>query len=160
MFAKGPKIKRINGIELEDIMKRIWFKDQHANIKGTARFDDMTFFDELQVEVRESKKHVQNKIIIDKCFFFQKGLFNEVNLTELEENYFSKTKEQKLTGIHMISELVTFKDNVTTPEILIDGLVNGINMEKFTKSILLNRPQLFEDMVYFENVSAAGKPKQ
>lgn len=56
--------------------------------------------------------------------------------------------------------MVTFRDNIATPEILTDGLVNGINLEKFVKSILLNRPQLFEDMVYFENVSAAGKPKQ
>lgn len=57
----------------------------------------------------------------------------------------------------MFSDLVSFRDEIATPELIMDGRINGINLEKFMKSILLSRPQLFEDMIYLENVFAASK---
>lgn len=59
--------------------------------------------------------------------------------------------------MHMVSNLVTFEDDVATPELILDGDVNDINLEKFMKSVLLNRSQLFEEAVYFENVFAESK---
>lgn len=71
----------------------------------------------------------------------------------------SKSKDQRITQIHIISDFVTFEDNVSTPELIIDGSINGIKLETFKKTILLNRTQLFEDIVYFENVSVRSKLK-
>lgn len=80
-----------------------------------------------------------------------------MNLAELEKSYLSKSKDQKITQIHIISDFVTFEDDVSTPELIIDGQINGIKLETFQKTILLNRTQLFEDMVYFENIAVRSK---
>lgn len=85
---------------------------------------------------------------------------NDKNVTQLAEKYFSKSKEQKISGFHIVSDMVVFRDDVASPELIIDGNINGLNMNTFMKSILLHRPQLFEDTVYFENIFIERKRKE
>lgn len=77
---------------------------------------------------------------------------NDRNATKLSEKYFSKSKEQEISAFHIVSDDVVFEDDVASPELFIDGNINGMNMDTFMKSALLHRPQLFEDTVYFENI--------
>lgn len=82
---------------------------------------------------------------------------NNRNVTKLADTYFSKSKEQQISAFHIVSEEVLFGDDVASPELSIDGNVNGMNMDTFMKSVLLHRPQLFEDTVYFEDILTERK---
>lgn len=75
----------------------------------------------------------------------------------LFDNYLSKTKNQDINGTHLISNLVTFINGIATPTVVVEGDINGINLGRFIKTVLLNRPQLFEDTVYFEKLSVDRK---
>lgn len=82
---------------------------------------------------------------------------NGFNLDLIKDSYFSKTKNQTVIGNMEFLDQVLFLDNISTPSLNLNGEVNGINMDSFVKTVLLNDDQLFESVIYLENCRIAGK---
>ncbi|XP_074037516.1 closca [Leptinotarsa decemlineata] len=129
-FAKGPHVLQFNGNNVHDLEKNVWFKDREAILKGDFDFKkNATFRDDIIV----------------------KGLINNVDINHLSQNYLSKTKRQNITAPITFKDGVVF-EKVSVPELLVEGGVNDINLATFLNEILLHRPQLFEDQLYFEEI--------
>lgn len=82
---------------------------------------------------------------------------NGINLELLKNNYLSKTKNQTVSANMEFSDQVFFVEHISTRALKLGGEVNGINIEKFIKAVLLDDEQLFEDMVYLETCRVKGE---
>ncbi|KAG5875861.1 hypothetical protein JTB14_036817 [Gonioctena quinquepunctata] len=72
----------------------------------------------------------------------------------LSKNYLSKTKYQKIAANLNFLDGVLFEDDVCTPKVILKGELNDVKISDLPKNILLHRPQLFEDQLYFEDITA------
>lgn len=78
-------------------------------------------------------------------------------MTWLAENYFSKTKDQKITSVLEFDNL-TFENEITAPHMTLEGDVNGVNLEEFIRTALLDDyDQIFEIIAYLEYITIDSK---
>ncbi|XP_018568702.1 uncharacterized protein LOC108908983 [Anoplophora glabripennis] len=138
-FDKGPQVSQFNGFDVETLEDVIWFRDKPFKYNGYIKFKhSLTFNNNLTVS----------------------GQINGLNLELIRDNYFSKTKNQTVTANMEFSEDVLFFETVSTPKLNLDGEINGINMQKFVETVLLNDDQLFERPVYLETCRVADAQGQ
>ncbi|XP_044255131.1 uncharacterized protein LOC123005441 [Tribolium madens] len=129
-FAMGPNIGKINNVNINEIRNRAWFKDRDVNLTGSVHFDDIIFENDIYV----------------------KGYVENISLNLLYENYFSKSKDQNITATFKFENDLIFENNVTVPEISLNGRLNNIDLDEFVKTALLNDyEQIFETVVFIED---------
>lgn len=86
------------------------------------------------------------------------GYVDGFKLQQLEQNYFSKTKDQNISASYRVTDAVMFRNGVSArkADVLGDTLL-GLSLEEFLSSVMLNNTdQQFEDIVYFEKCSVKG----
>ncbi|CAH1984441.1 unnamed protein product [Acanthoscelides obtectus] len=140
LFVKGnvisamiPSVLDLNGRDLTDMSKSLWFIDEPTTFNQSVNFGDATFKD---------------LVIIN-------GLLNDVDLDLLPTKYMSKTKIQSIPANITFTDDIIFEDDVAAPNLIISGTVNEMDIGDLTKNVLLNRDQLFEDIKYFGNISVS-----
>lgn len=79
---------------------------------------------------------------------------DKINWNNLIQNYFSKTKPQKIHG-NFTFEQVVFK-SLCTPQMEVN-IINNITIGDIPKVLLLQDvDQVFEEVAYFEEVTVPG----
>lgn len=89
-----------------------------------------------------SSQHITfDKIILESGGKSSNGLINDIDINLLQQDYLSKSKDQKIDANKVIFENgIQSAIHLTTEnvQILNDGLLNGINLVKFLQNVLLN----------------------
>jgi hypothetical protein len=86
--------------------------------------------------------------------FCCQGFVDNISLTHLHENYFSKSKDQNVTATFTFEGDLVFESDVTVPEMTLGGEVNRLDLDEFVHTALLNdHDQVFESVVFLENCS-------
>lgn len=79
---------------------------------------------------------------------------DDVNWNNLIQNYFSKTKSQEIPRSYTFAQVV-FK-SLCSPQMNVNT-INNITIDDIPKVLLLQDvDQIFEEIVYFEEVSVPG----
>ncbi|XP_045480010.1 uncharacterized protein LOC123684687 [Harmonia axyridis] len=131
VFVKGPQIRKILNETFESIYENVWFKNREVSIVQDVSFKKITYRSNVTV----------------------KGTVDGVNLDILEKEYFSKTKDQAITGGLYFADNVLFSNNLICPEVAMNGAVNGLKIKELPRTVLLqDMDQLFEEIAYFENI--------
>ncbi|GJQ87584.1 hypothetical protein Trydic_g17425 [Trypoxylus dichotomus] len=129
-FIKGPSIKQFQNSSIFHFYENIWVGNRETNLDGHIEFEAINFQSNLKVE----------------------GLVDGINLTWLANNYFSKTKNQTITGHLDFTDGINFFDGISASEVLLTGLVSGLNFSKFLRSAIINDvEQIFEDTIELES---------
>ncbi|XP_072396267.1 uncharacterized protein clos isoform X2 [Diabrotica undecimpunctata] len=132
-FVKGPKIQEFNGKDARELDRTIWFTDTAAALTGHLSLNgNVTARDSITVG----------------------GLLNDINLQHIAGNYLSKTQDQKIVARINIANTTIFRTELLTSNVVVKGLINNIKLDQFLKTRLLHKSQLFEELVYFEEVTA------
>ncbi|XP_044747906.1 uncharacterized protein LOC123309089 [Coccinella septempunctata] len=131
VFVKGPQVYNIMNETVKTIHENAWLKNKEVNIDQEMSFKKITFRKSVTV----------------------KGTVDDVNLEVLEKEYFSKSKDQAITGGLYFSNNVIFAKNLVCPEVAMNGEVNGVKIQELPRTVLLqDMDQLFEDIAYFESI--------
>ncbi|RZC40837.1 uncharacterized protein BDFB_005868, partial [Asbolus verrucosus] len=129
-FVKGPDVKKINNIDVDNIWNYAWFNDKDSTLTDYVEFGNIIFKNDIDVQ----------------------GFVDNVSLKLLSENYFSKSKNQNITATFTFQNDLIFESEVSVPEITLSGDVNDINLDTFVRTALLNDyDQVFETVLYLEN---------
>lgn len=94
---------------------------------------------------------------MNKNYIFLQGLLNGINVDYLSSNYLSKTKDQKIFASLTFANTTVFLKDVTTSHMHVGNLINDIDLKDFLENVLMHRTQLFEDVVYFEEVTVESE---
>lgn len=74
----------------------------------------------------------------------------------IAQTYFSKTREQNITAILEFDDMVTFQEDLYADKAIITE-INGINLEEFVSTAILNEySQFFENTVYLNDCEIKG----
>ncbi|CAG9856325.1 unnamed protein product [Phyllotreta striolata] len=131
-FVRGPHVEQFNNLNVKEFNDNLWFTDRPIALRSNFEFDS-------------------NATVRDKVHL--RGLLNDCKVQYLSENYLSKTKDQSVEAeLNFLDGAVFLRDVATTN--LEARFVNEINVKEFPKTILMHRQQLFEDIVYFDEVTA------
>jgi len=105
-----------NGEEWTDLVSRVWWTEDPITINAQHSFD---------------------KVVLEGGAALQ-GLFGGIDLRQLELNYVSRSKNQRLTGKFTFDSGFTL-DSLKVEEIQLDkGRINGVDLEDFRASIFLH----------------------
>ncbi|KAK9870805.1 hypothetical protein WA026_009763 [Henosepilachna vigintioctopunctata] len=131
IFTKGPNVHKVFNVTLDYIVNNAWFKNKAVTLPQFANFSNITFFNNVTA----------------------KGLVDGVSLVDLRDYYFSKTKNQKITGGIYFANHVNFLGNLVSPKLAMNGAINGIKISELPRTVLLqDEDQVFEEMVYLEEL--------
>ncbi|KAL1509270.1 hypothetical protein ABEB36_004033 [Hypothenemus hampei] len=130
MFSKCPQILNVNGLNIKNLLKTVWFVDKPVKLLRNLYVNYVTF---------------NNSVVVQTYV-------DGTNLSLLSKNYLSKSKDQLISASYSFTK-VTFT-NISAPS-LTTNLINGISLENKLKNIILqNKTQIFENFTVFEQVSA------
>ncbi|XP_022920156.2 putative leucine-rich repeat-containing protein DDB_G0290503 isoform X2 [Onthophagus taurus] len=130
-FTKGPNIETINNKSLIHLLNNVWFKNRPTQLNGYFKFVNVSFQSDVKI----------------------KGNFNEINLKNLINNYFSITKNQTISSHLDFTKGLNFFKNLTAEEILLAGSISGVRLKDIIgKALLDGYTQVFDETFYGDKI--------
>ncbi|XP_023224840.1 uncharacterized protein LOC111625835 [Centruroides sculpturatus] len=169
----------INGVDIEELYTTTVMTDDDRNFV-TLRVEGKVFFkSDIRVEgninssylvpnattdpkmiYKYTSVYIENLFLEDNLYV--RGSLCGMNIEELSKTYFSRTKDQTVTGVYIFEDNVSI-ENLTIESLLVEGLINEVNMTYINENGLrtsgnwtLTKSFTIEDLIIKGEVTLYG----